>query len=80
MTESRAKDNGTLGRSAVFFKRNKMKISNRPTYSPEYGCYTKIATNMQYFSFRPSGSFVLDHTRLEKGGRSTPLTPGTCTK
>ena len=36
-----------------------------------YGCYTMIATNMQYFSSMPSGSFVLDHTRLDKGGGST---------
>ena len=30
-----------------------------------------VATNMQYFSAMPSVSFVLDHTRLDKGGGST---------
>ena len=63
------------GRSAVFFKRRTMKISPRglPILSPEhqYGCYTMIATNIQYFSSVPSSSFVLDHTMLDKGGGST---------
>ena len=30
-----------------------------------------ITINMQYFSSMSSGSFVLDHTRLDKGGGST---------
>ena len=50
-----------------------------------------IATNMQYFSSMPSGSLVLDHTRLDKGGGGgstegggggggNALKPSTCTK
>ena len=63
------------GKSAVFFKRRKMKISpNTKAYHyPEYhyGCYTMTATNILYFSSMPSVSFVLDHTRLDKGRWST---------
>ena len=48
-------------------------LTQRPTNSPEYhyGYYTMIALKMQYFSSMPSVSFVLDHTRLDKGGGST---------
>ena len=55
----------------LYFSSGDPYATHRPTYSPEYGCYTMIATNMQYFFSMPSGSFVLDHTRLDKGGGST---------
>ena len=50
-----------------------------------YGCYTMIATNMQYFSSMPSWSFVLDHvqslTKAEEAQRRNKvLAPGRCTK
>ena len=52
-----------------FQEKKKADLTQRPTNSPEYhyGCYTMIAMSMQYFSSMPSGSFVLDHTRLDKG-------------
>ena len=56
-------------------------------FSPEYDQYTMIETNLLYFSYMPSGSFVLDHTRLDKGGAvaealkgNKALLPGGCTK
>ena len=57
----------------IFQKENNEDLTQRPTNSPQYhyGCYIMIATNMQYFSSMPSGSFVLDHTSLGKGGGST---------
>ena len=30
-------------------------LTHRPSFSPEYGCDTMIATNMHYFSPMPSG-------------------------
>ena len=57
----------------IFQEEKNEDPTQRPTNSPEYhyGCYTMIATNMQYFSSMPSGYFVLDHTKLDKCRRST---------
>ena len=57
----------------IFQEEKNEDLTQRPTNSPEYhyGCYTMIVKNMQYFSSMPSGSFVLDHIRLDKGVGST---------
>ena len=57
----------------IFQEEKNEDLTQRPTNSPEnhYGCYTMIATNMLYFSSMTSVSFVLNHTRLDKGGGST---------
>ena len=65
----------TDGQKCCIFQEEKNEdLTQRPTNSTEYhyGCYTMIATIMQYFSSMPSsGSFVMNHTRLIKGGWST---------
>ena len=48
-----------------------MKMSHISLQIEYHGCYTIIATNMQYFSSMPSVSFLLDHTRLDKDEGST---------
>ena len=68
----------------IFQEEKNEDLTQRPTNSPEYryGCYTMIAMNMQYLSSMPSGTFVLDHTKLDKAHeapkRNNALAPGRC--
>ena len=57
----------------IYQEEKNKDLMQRPITSPEYhyGCYTMIATHMQYFSSMLSGSFVLDHSMLDKGGGNT---------
>ena len=99
MTESRAKENGTLfvlprrskklhsrlSEEVLYFQEeNNEDRTHRPTFSPVYGCYTMIVTNMQYFSSMPSVPFfwiIQDLTKAEEALRGNKaLALGRCTK